>query len=160
MGKRGPNKTPTEELQRRGSWRAKQPDRVNEIKLPIIDKVPPVPSWLPKEEHKEYSRVAGILAGEKLMTVADADMVAHLVAAVAPWRARCAHDTAGVPVLETETGLKRNPLIGMIMEAHRDCIRIMRELGMSPASRVGLVLQKVDDIKAGDILDFNGGFAT
>lgn len=161
MGKRGPQPTPTEELQRRGSWRAKTAERQNEIKVAKAKRVPAAPSWLPKDARREYKRIAGVLIAAKMVTVVDADMIAHLAVATVEWVKLLRWDGELGPVVGGEGVPRRNPIYAMRAEAQRDVVRLIRELGMSPASRVGLAIQDVAP-KAGDVVQFGagGGFAT
>lgn len=161
MGKRGPQPTPTEELQRRGSWRAKTAERKNEIKVAKAKRVPAAPGWLPKDARREYRRIAEILTAAKLVTAVDADMIAHLAVATVQYVKLLHHGATEAATIPTDGLLRRNPIIAMRAEAQRDIIRLIRELGMSPASRVGLAIQD-SETKAGDIVKFGagGGFAT
>jgi P27 family predicted phage terminase small subunit len=160
MGKRGPQPTPTEELKRRGSWRAKTAERVNEIELAKAKSVPIPPSWLDAAAKKEYQRIAKVLVTAELITTPDADMVAHLAVALIQWREICDNPLIKFPVTSKDGVTKRNPIYAMRSEAHRDVIRLMKELGMSPASRVGLVVQNSGAKKIGEIVEIKNHFAT
>lgn len=158
--KRGPQKTPTDVLKRRGSWRGKLPERQNEVKPPALKAPPAPPPWLDKASRVHFRRLAPVLIEVGLVTVADTEIVAHLCASLEQWVKLCAACENAEPVVCKDDRVWRNPVFTMRSEAHRDLIRIMRELGMSPSARAGLTLSS-PDVKAGDIVAFTGaGFAT
>lgn len=161
MGKRGPQPLPTEELERRRSWHAKKSERLNEIKVKPATDPPSPPKWLDGDSKREFSRIAKLLVAAKLITDIDADIIAQLAVALTQWRKLCDDSRCAEPVTYNQHGdAKRNPAMMARAEAQRDVVRLIRELGMSPASRVGLVLQKPGGDRAGTIIDWNGGFAT
>ena len=142
MGKRGPQPIPTETLNRRGSWRGKTKERENEIKLPAIPEAPEPPSWISDEGRALWPDIAPRIHRYGLMRDVDAEVCALLCDAIVLYRRARDHQLSGMPVTFKDGQPKRNPMVGILREAEADVIRLMRELGMSPAARVGLTIDK------------------
>ncbi len=170
MGKRGPQPTPTEKLLARNSWRGKEAKRKNEIKVPSIKDVPEPPSWLTIGGKEQFERLAPGIQASGLLSAADIDALAAYAERLSQYiELRDAASKENPTLLSVVTlddgtmvadGLQRaNPLHKLRDEAARDCDRLRRELGMSPASRVGLVVEK-PKAKIGEIIDRKAGFAT
>ena len=60
-----------------------RPDREKpvEVELPVLDKAPPAPDWMPNAHAvKEWDRLAALLVANKLLTSADLASLGHLCA--------------------------------------------------------------------------------
>lgn len=156
MGKRGPQPTPTNVLAERGSWIAKTDARQNEIKMPAAPAVPEPPAWLTPEGREQYDRVAANIHGYGLLATVDVDILAAYCERLSQYITL--RDEAARTEYVMPNG-RANPIHAMTAEAQRDCVRLIRELGLSPAARVGLTIDK-PKAKIGEIVDARGGFAT
>jgi P27 family predicted phage terminase small subunit len=135
MGRRGPQKTPTTILKRRGSWlvraRAAEP-------LPGGG-YPACPDWMPRNGKVEWRRICREL---KIMRILAKPDRALLVAYCVTWAqfvsAAKKADEEG-PVIITEKGFQiQNPIIGILNKTTERLEKLAREFGLSPASRAGV----------------------
>ena len=145
MGRRGPQKTPTAILDRRGSWRAKA--RKNEPK-PKSGR----PRW-PKQlkgmaqAEAEWNRILPLLEAMGVLATADrALLVAYCVA----WQNFCeaASDVQlSGPTSRTSNGnLVTNPNFSALCKCADQMQRLGREFGLSPASRAGVTATDRNDV--------------
>jgi len=136
----GPRKTPTAELEKRGSWRAKEPSRQNEISVPLVLDIPAPPDWLESAAADIWQIVAGEIHAAGLLTNADMTICGFLCERIAQYIKLRDHKSCKQPTIVVGNKIHQNPTIKLRDEAQRDCIRIIKDLGMSPTARIGLVL--------------------
>lgn len=142
MGKRGPRPTPTDELAKRGSWRAKTADRVNEVVIAALDGAPEPPSWLSPRAVGIWVDHAAAACDSGLLTPLDVGAFAMYCDLLAKYLdARDDVNKRGYTI-ETEQRIMANPSVKAMNEAAGLVHRFLREIGHTPASRVGLVLGK------------------
>lgn len=80
MGERGPSKKPRQLKVIAGTDR-KDRDEAPVVDLPLVDRVPNPPDWLPNAHAvKEWKRLAPILHANKLLTEASVTTLGHLCA--------------------------------------------------------------------------------
>jgi len=147
MGRRGPQKTPTAILERRGSWRAKA--RKNEPK-PKSGR-PVWPADLRGKPYavaqREWRRIVPIL--EAMGTLATADR-SVLVDYCLSWQQFCqatreaAH--GGLTTMTDKGNLVLNPAFSALMKLRGHLLKAAREFGLSPASRAGVTVTDKDDV--------------
>ena len=160
MGKRGPQKTPTDVLAQRGSWLAKRPERQNEAKVEPTPIIPACPEWVSPAGREHWQSVAHEIHACGLMTRVDVQTVGMLCDALAEYVKLRDSEDNGERCVYTSTGdARRNPIWQAVRDARADVIRLIRECGMSPASRAGMVLVQ-PEAKKGEVKKFGGGFAT
>lgn len=159
MGNRGPQPTPTATLEARNSRRAKEDKRKNEIKLPTLPQPPDAPRWLSKEAKSLFKTTAEELHRAGLLTAVDADALGAYAERLAQYIELRDEASNTSLTFENEGMIRAHPIHKMRDEAHADCLRLRRELGMSPAARVGLTIDKPKP-KVGEIVAIKGGFAT
>ena len=162
MPKTGPRPTPTATLAQRGSHRAKEPRRQNEITIPPLVSVPAPPEWMSKDGAKHFTRLAPVLHAAGLLSPADVDLLAMLAEKHAQYialRNACAKED---PTIYNEMGVgRKNPSYSLRDEAQRDMLKLYQELGMSPSARVGLVVKTHEQARPENVIDIGGGdFAT
>lgn len=161
MTKSGPRPTPTKTLAARGSHRAKEPRRQNEISVPVLLDVPAAPGWLSEEAVVQFDRLAPVLHATGLLSFADVDVLALLAekhVQFAMLRDQCRTEP---PTIYNDQGVgRKNPTYSFRDEAGRDLLKLYQELGMSPTARVGLVVEKEKPSPASLMLDTEGDFAT
>lgn len=140
MGKRGPRPTPTAELDRRGSWRGKT--RSEEPKP--ADAVVGPPKWIGTYGRAMWRAHAAEMRRLGLLRTLD----------VRPFALACRayHDYRTATKRLDGSGLMpevRRALIAEQDKAWSRCVKLMREFGMTPASRPGLKgeIPKADDGK-------------
>ena len=162
MPKKGPRPTPTAELAARGSHRAKEPRRRNEITIPPMVEVPAAPEWLTDAAAAHFERLAPMLHATGLLSLADVDvlsMLAERLAQYAELRDQCADEK---PTIYNDQGVgRKNPTYSFRDEAGRDLLKLYQELGMSPTARVGLTSDKREATPASLLaMETEGDFAT
>lgn len=132
MGKRGPQKTPTAILEHRGSWLAKT--RKDEPVYKAGDISPP--SWLTGEALIVWNDLLPRLKDSNVLTDIDWRLLARYCAYWVMWLKELSKQKAE----RCERDLERYA---------NQCYKIERELGMTPASRTSLSVDKKDDKKDG-----------
>lgn len=132
MGKRGPKRKPTAMLERIGNpnvarQRAGEPDRIPEL--------PPKPE-LSKVAAEAWERYEPMLSATGVLSKTDGLALEVLVETYAEWhRAKEAVKDEG-PYYLTPTGQRKpHPAVRQRAEARRDLCRMLREFGLTPASR-------------------------
>jgi P27 family predicted phage terminase small subunit len=148
MKARGPKRTPTAELQKRGSWRgearAKTEPRLNEHGLTP-------PEWLPKPALPIFDMIADQLRAADL----DKSYFVITVAGLAYWLHRFIVASAE---LETESitlhgekgGAYVNPTANAVSTAWKHVANLTAELGMSPAT----ISKIAGDLRGAELDDF------
>lgn len=132
MGKRGPPKTPTVILKNRGSWRAKT--RGGEPDFGTV-KTLRRPSWLRKDAAKHWKEIVPHLeAIPGLLSKVDRLAIGMLCDSLAIYiKASKDIEKNGI-VIDGRT----NPATTVQQKAWMRFARLIREFGLSPASRAGL----------------------
>ena len=157
MGKRGPQPTPTAQLEARGSWLAKLPERKRETAVAVIVDIPSAPEWLTPSAVLLWDSITREAQDGGTLSCMDLSMCGFLCERLSQYIALRDNAFSAQPVLVKDGLARTNPIIIQRNEAQRDCIRLLRELGMSPASRVGLVLAPKKAKPAGEISLFAKG---
>jgi P27 family predicted phage terminase small subunit len=165
MGLRGPAPTPRRLLELRGSPRA-----TRDLPQPSPHaKRPPVPKWLKGEAKKIYLTVSGRLHLLGILAITDQNALARYAKRYALWLNLEAfideHGTTYVArakprVGEEEgapVGLKTYPQARLSFALDEQLLRLEREFGMSPASRVRLSAGSPFLEDDGCSADFSGG---
>lgn len=162
MTKKGPRPTPTAELARRGSHRAKEPRRRNEITIPALLDVPVPPPWLTDAATEQFQRIAPVLHATGLLSLADVDVLSLLVEKLVQYMALRDLCNKESPTIYNDQGVgRKNPSFSLRDEAGRDLLKLYQELGMSPTARVGLTSDKQKQTTpAALLLETEGDFAT
>lgn len=139
----GPKPTPTSILAARGSWRANTPGRLNEAQPPASATCPKPPATLSPEGKKLWKHFAQPLHVAGLLTDADVQGLALLVERMSDvHRLREKIADEGEITLDRDGNTRRNPLTMLHKAALEDAIKLLREFGLSPSSRVGLPASK------------------
>lgn len=136
MTRRGPQKTPTKTLEKRGSWRAKTRSGEPEPS----GKMPECPDWLDADAHTEWDRVVVELESMGIIGATD---YAVLVGYCESW----SHYKMAVEML-ARTGplhkpkedgeIRRNPVVFILKDAREALLKFARELGLSPSARASV----------------------
>lgn len=160
MGKRGPQPTPTATLAARKSWRANQEKRKNEVQPVALSIVPDPPAWLTEAGAVEFRRIAPEIHPSGLLTVADIDALGAYAERLSQYVELRAAAELEPMTFENEGMIRAHPVHKMRDEAAADCVRLRRELGMSPSGRVGITTEKPAKHKIGEVIPKSKGFAT
>jgi P27 family predicted phage terminase small subunit len=143
MGKRGPQKTPTSVLGKRGSWRAQV--RRGE---PAPDAArPPKPPDLDDEESAKWDDMCHLLEGMGLLTVADGDglaiycrLWARMMTAERVIKKHGQHFIAK-DSKERVTGVNIYPQVWLANKLARQLTQLGREFGLTPSARADLAIE-------------------
>lgn len=146
MGERGPKRRPTELLKGQGSWRGKARDKVE----PKPTKgIPRRPTWLRPEAAKYWPELAKVLSEMGVLTLADKTGLALLCEPLADYLmardvVEAAAEKEGVMFISTtEKGnVIQHPAVGVMNKAWERVVKMLREFGLTPASRAGLQVEK------------------
>lgn len=159
--KSGPRPTPTATLAARGSHRAKEPRRQNEVTIPALVDVPQAPNWISEAAIEEFNRLSPMLHATGLLSLADVDTLALLAEKRVQFcelRDLCKSES---PTIYNADGVgRKNPTYTFRDEASRDLLKLYQELGMSPSARVGLVTTPKEKPTPTTLLGVEGDFAT
>ena len=139
MAKPGPAKTPTAELAKRGSWRAKLPDREDEIQVPALRNAPDPPEWLSDGGGAIWRAHAQPAFAEGLLTALDVMAFGMMCERVADYYQR------------RNDGDRRGA-----DEAAKSAVSLMDKCGQTVTSRVGL---PKPDVKESKVLEARSLFA-
>lgn len=147
MGKRGPTRTPTDELAARGSWLAKQPDRQHEVNVEPLDKTPAPPDWLSDDAAAMWREYAPAACDEGMLTRLELPVFALFCENLAEYVAlRRVLDEEGYTV-KTEHYTGAHPAAKLMGESRKSLISLAEKCGHTMASRIGLVLKGSRDSK-------------
>jgi P27 family predicted phage terminase small subunit len=126
----------------------KRPLPKNEVKPERPSKVPPPPDWLDDYGRAEWARIAPELHRLGLLTEPDVGVLASYCFSYSQlrtaaeilkqMRANDAGGLRGLVVATKDKGTMTNPLVWIANAAAKNMNRFAVELGMTPASRVGL----------------------
>ncbi|MCE6960572.1 phage terminase small subunit P27 family [Cereibacter sphaeroides] len=103
------------------------------------------PAWLSEAARAEWERVMPILAGRKILTVADLGSLENYCCATGTVRECEAMLQAEGRVIETPTGPKRHPAGGIQADAMTRARLLAAELGLTPVSRSRPAIREDDD---------------
>lgn len=136
MGRRGPAPTPTKLKLLRGETR---PSRINRAEPQPVERLPSAPADLDGRAADVWNRVIGELGHTGVIRNADSDALRCYVEAVARYEEASGLLGRTGPLIKGRDGnLVRNPL-HQIVRDNANLVRIYaRELGLTPAARVGL----------------------
>lgn len=155
MGKRGPQKTPTEVLKRRGSRRAKEPARVAEVKAAGE---PVCPTWLDPAARDCWTWLAGELKTLRLLAAIDANTLARYCRTWSRWQ-RCQavliqHGETYVAIGSTgQESIKKRPEVEICARLATELATLEGALGLSPAARAGRVAPPKANDEPADALE-------
>ncbi len=143
MGKRGPAKTPTVILARRGSWRAN--DRPSEAQFE--DDVPKCPVWLRAEAKEAWEKLVPRLAAVPgLLKSVDRNALSRYCQTWAKWRA-CEDFIAKhgdvYPIKDKDGAIvdfKQYPQVNTAIKLGAQLDAIEKQFGMNPSARASLNL--------------------
>lgn len=153
MGRRGPRKTPTKELEKRGAWRAKTALRQFEVQADPLTEVPAAPEWMTPGGADIWNAHAPAAVENGLLTPMDVGAFALYCDALYEYRvARDQVERDGITI-----DGRLNPAVRVRDEARKSILAILREIGHTPASRVGLVLDKKQQNKKPELKLFAKG---
>lgn len=136
MGRRGPQKTPTRTLERRGSWRAEA--RTGEPEP--SGKMPDCPDWLSEDAHTEWDRVLVELEGMGIIGATD---YAVLVGYCESWSqykqaVEMLSRTGSLHKPKNDGEVRRMPTVFILKDAREAMLKFARELGLSPSARASV----------------------
>lgn len=135
MGRRGPARTPTIQLARRGSWLAKK--RANEVQPP--SGLPDAPAWLCESAVPLYNHLRENPGVQAVCTSADAETLARLADAYDSLNKCKTAQGIWKAFMGPNGAACIHPLQKLWLEASTLAGKIERDLGLSPSARAGLV---------------------
>jgi P27 family predicted phage terminase small subunit len=100
-----------------------------------LSRLPPAPSWLPKEAKEEWRRVTPGLRKRRTLTREDLPILEAYCLASGTVRRMQATINAEGDHISGEKGVKRHPAFQTLFQALTECRRLAAELGLTPASR-------------------------
>jgi P27 family predicted phage terminase small subunit len=122
----------------------KRPLNHNEPKPAVI--IPPCPKWLAGNDRRTYTQLAKQLVGLRVMTEVDGIALAELVHQLAKWLEAEKMVHAGGRVLVGEKGgYYLNPWESIANTALKNMNIMLREFGMTPASRSRIEAQPAEE---------------
>ena len=136
MGYRGPAPKPTEIRRLEGNM-SRRPYNENEPRPRLA--IPKCPDHLDEEARKEWRRLSRILLRTRVLTEADGIALANLCQAYSTMtRAQKKLNQSGL-MMKTPSGyLQQSPLIGIINSSMHTITALLREFGLTPASRTSI----------------------
>lgn len=145
MGKRGPAKTPTEVLKKKGSWRGKARAK-KEPSSPSANIR--VPKEMTKDARKVWRQMLPKLQTMRVMTEADVNALArYCELLVRWWKANDFLQEHGdtYPIYETDAHGNRRikyvqqfPQVSIVRNLSATLLRLEQEFGLTPAARASL----------------------
>lgn len=140
MGRRGPAATPTAMKVMRGNP-GKRP--LNNAEPQPDATMPHAPGHLTKAARDEWRRVARRLHNAGVLTYVDRGILAAYCQAYGRWvEAEMEIEKRGA-VMETPSGyMQQSPWVSMANKSMEQMIRAARELGLTPASRSAIKVEK------------------
>lgn len=143
MGLRGPAPKPSEQKKLEGTYRADRAAR-NEPKPEVT--IPPCPKWLAPMAKQEYKRLAKLLVELRVMTEADRLALASLTYQFNKWlEAETMVAIEGRVLRSEKGGLYLNPWENIANAAFKNMVVLLREFGLTPASRSRIEAQPEDE---------------
>lgn len=111
-----------------------------------LSRLPPAPSWLPKEGRDEWRRVLPGLLARKVLTREDLPMLeAYCLAAGTVRRMQATIAAEGDTIADDKGGKRRHPAFQTMFQALTESRRLAAELGLTPASRGKAAATEGDD---------------
>ncbi len=154
MGRRGPPKTPQETMERRGSWRAKDPDNPI-VTVPIARVKPEYPDYVTDEIKPFFDEVCRLLDKARLLTDMDGGTVGRYTVSNTLMNKMAPLVMAQDLMIEGKDGCKKkNPIFAMFFNLVDNMRRDESLMGMSPSARRALgvmadkTIEKLDISKA------------
>ena len=143
MGKRGPAKTPTAILEKRGSWLAKT--RTDEPQFE--DGIPECPDWLRPEAKEAWERLIPRLAAVPgLLKAVDENALSRYCQTWAKWR-ECENflakhaDTYTIKGRNDKvTGVAQHPQVNTAIKLDAALFAMEKQFGMTASARAGLTV--------------------
>lgn len=142
MGKRGPKRTPSNILELRGSTWAKwkNPDEPM-----AIEDVGECPEWAMADSRPLYPHLSEVLGGmglhSKSFNIAEALLLDSLVQYL---DAREQVEREGGTVVTDKGNQIQHPAVGQRNDAFKRCLSMLREFGLTPASKASVSTSKND----------------
>ncbi|WP_145111380.1 phage terminase small subunit P27 family [Cereibacter sediminicola] len=103
------------------------------------------PAWLSRAAALEWCRVMPILTERKILTVADLGSLENYCVAVGTVREMETMMQDEGRVIDTPTGPKRHPAVGIQSDAMTRARLLAAELGLTPVSRSRPAIREDDD---------------
>lgn len=149
MGRRGPAATPTAVKRMRGNPGKRA---LNDAEPRPDATMPHAPGHLTKAARDEWRRVARRLHSAGVLTYVDRGILAAYCQAYGRWvEAEVEIEKRGA-VMETPSGyMQQSPWVSMANKSMEQMIRAARELGLTPASRSSIKVEK-PELSMADIL--------
>lgn len=149
MGRRGPAATPTAVKKMRGNP-GKRP--LNDAEPHPDATMPHAPAHLMKEAKAEWRRVARRLHNAGVLTYVDRGVLAAYCQAYGRWAEAEGEIEKRGALMETPNGyMQQSPWVSIANKAADQMIRAARELGLTPASRSAIKVEK-PELSMADIL--------
>lgn len=134
MGKRGPKKTPTATLERRGSWRAKE--RAGEPEAPVGSSVPKPPKSVSGEAREIWVQIAPTLWASGRLSLDALRTFERYCRTYALWHR----------VMETaESGMVDREVALTLQKLDEQVRRLEAGFGLTPADRAELAIPEQKD---------------
>ena len=148
MGSRGPTPTPTPIKLDRGSWRG-----VSESKKCVTAQTgkPRCPAWLDPKAKQAWKAIIPELEKLGVIATCDGKALALLCEAFAEWKnAKEKVSKMGevIPIKNPDGSLKylqQNPYVSIARKSGSDLLRLLREFGLTPASRTRIEIATQND---------------
>lgn len=138
MGSRGPTPKSIEELEAAGSWRAAAARKLGEAPRESV-KLPECPEWVEQKHRKHWDKIAKHLVEIGIMTESYSTALGLLVSALGQYIEACEEiETHGSLAYTDSGGVYTHPSVHSRTSAMKSLVGLLREFGMTPASRVGL----------------------
>jgi len=134
IGKRGPKKTPTKILERRGSWRADARTKAGEPEP--TGNMPECPDWLDADAHVEWNRIVVELEAMGIIGASDYAVLVGYCESWSQYKMAVEMIAKTGPLQLCET--RRNPAVFILRDAREAMLKFARELGLSPSARASV----------------------
>lgn len=108
--------------------------------------IPPCPSWLTAAGKREYKRLAKLLVELRVITEADRLALGALTYQFSKWlEAEAMVSVEGRVLTSEKGGMYLNPWEGIANSAFKNMTVLLREFGLTPASRSRIEAQPEDE---------------
>ncbi len=148
MGKRGPKRTPTSVLSKRGSWRAKS--RGPEPTVP--EGIPDIPEGLREDAVEIWEQVTAQLEEMGILGRCDGNALERYCNAVIKYReCEAILEAEGVTYERHSLGgdklVKERPEVKIAAKLSEECRKLENAFGLNPSARTGLCVTRPADPK-------------